>query len=109
MHNGVGCADDSFGAIVSDMISLVQHVQTSIDLIDGAIARETSLGESDAASVIVLDDVTPQYLKASHALHACSTSLHTALRSLFEARASVHRPLHLVTCRWGPGAPPHRA
>ena len=99
MHNGVGCADDSFGAIVSDMISLVQHVQTSIDLIDGAIARETSLGESDAASVIVLDDVTPQYLKASHALHACSTSLHTALRSLFEARASVHRPLHLVACR----------
>jgi hypothetical protein len=33
MHN------DSFGVIVSDQISLVEHVQSSISLIERAIAR----------------------------------------------------------------------
>src|SRR5258708_29745901 len=99
MHNAAAGVDESFGVIVSDLISLVEHVQTSIDRIDKAIARETSPGDGDAANVVVLDDVTPQYLKVSHALHACSASLDTALRSLFDARASAHRPLRLVACR----------
>ena len=96
-------AEESFGAIVSDLISLVEHVQASISLIEGAIARETSVGDGEAANVIVLDDVTPQYLKAGHALHSCSANLDAALRSLFDARASAHaaatggRPLG--TCR----------
>jgi hypothetical protein len=59
----------------------VEHVQASIDLIDGAISREASLGEPDTNNVIVLDDVTPQYLKASYALNTCSASLDTALKS----------------------------
>jgi len=99
MHNAEAGVDESFRAIVSDLISLVEHVQASIDLIEGAIARETSIGDGDAGNVIVLDDVTPQYLKAGHALHACGASLETALKSLFEARASARRPLRLVACR----------
>jgi hypothetical protein len=99
MHNAAAGIDESFGAIVSDLISLVEHVQASINLIEGAIVRETSLGDGDTGNVIVLDDVTPQYLKANHALHACNASLETALRSLFETRASAHRPLRLVAYR----------
>jgi hypothetical protein len=96
MQNAAAVVDDGFGTIVSDLISLVEHVLASIGLIDGAIAREIALGDGDAAGVIVLDDVTPQYLKASHALQACSASLDTALQSLLDARASACRPIGLA-------------
>jgi len=99
MQNVAAGAEESFGAIVSDLISLVEHVQASIHLIEGAIVWETSLGDGDAGNVIVLDDVTPQYLKAGHALHVCSANLETALRSLVETRMSAHRPLRLVAGR----------
>ena len=99
MPNAAVEANEGFGVIVSDLISLVEHVQASIHLIEGAIAREVALGDGDAGNVIVLDDVTPQYLKAGHALHACSANLETALNSLFETKASAHRPLRLVACR----------
>jgi hypothetical protein len=39
----------------------------------------------------MLDDVTPQYLKASHALNGCSASLDTALQSLLDARTPISR------------------
>lgn len=84
-------ADDSFETIVSSLISLVEHVQASIRLIDRAIARETSIGEPDNSNVIMLDDVTPQYLKASRALNGCSASLDTALQSLLDARTPISR------------------
>jgi hypothetical protein len=99
MQNVTPGGEESFGAIVSDLISLVEHVQASIQLIEHAIARETSLGDGDAGNVIVLDDVTPQYRKAGHALYACSINLETALNSLFETSASAHRPLRLVASR----------
>jgi hypothetical protein len=88
--------DDSFGTIVSNLISLVEQVQASIDLIEGAIARETTVGDQDNSqdnsNVIVLDDVTPQYMKASIALNKCSINLGTALQFLLDARASARRP-----------------
>jgi hypothetical protein len=96
MQNAAAGEDNGFGAIVSDLISLVEHVEASIGLVDSAIARETSLGDPDAANVIVLDDVTPQYLKASHALKACSASLDAALQSLLDARESACRPILLA-------------
>ena len=99
MHVAAAGINESFEAIVSDLISLVEHVQASINLIEGAIARESSLGDDDAGNVIVLDDITPQYLKAGHALRACSANLETALRSLYETRASGHRPLRLMAVR----------
>jgi hypothetical protein len=61
MQNAAAETNEGFGVIVCDLISLVEHVQASINLIDGAIAREISLGDTDAANVVVLDDVTPQY------------------------------------------------
>lgn len=94
MQNAADRADESFGTIVSDLISLVEHVQDSIRLIDGAIAREISIGEPDTSNVIVLDDVTPQYLKASHALNSCSASLDDALQSLLGARPPILQSAH---------------
>jgi nicotinate-nucleotide pyrophosphorylase len=83
---------DSFGSIVSDLIVLVRHVRASIDLMEAAIARETADEAQEAApemaDVVVLDDVTPQYIKASHALNACHASLGETLQFLLEARRS---------------------
>ena len=91
MQDAANRTDDSFDVIVADLIALVEHVQASIDLIDGAISREASLGEPDTGNVIVLDDVTPQYLKASYALNTCGASLDAALKTLLEARGSARR------------------
>ncbi len=98
MHTVAGI-DESFGAIVSDLISLAEHLQASINLIEGAIARETSPGDDGVGNVIVLDDVTPQYLKVGVALQACRTSLETALRLLFETNATAGRPSRLTAGR----------
>jgi len=91
MQNAANRADDSFGVVVADLIALVEHVRASIDLIDGAISHEASLGEPDTSNVVVLDDVTPQYLRASYALNTCSASLDPALKSLLEAGGSIRR------------------
>ena len=88
-----GEQNDGFEAIASSLFSLVEHVQTSINLIEAAIAREISAGELETGNVIVLDDVTPRYLKASDALNACSASLGTALHVLLDSRAALRRPL----------------
>jgi len=82
--------NDSFATLVSSLASLAQHVQTSINLIDSAIAQEIISDDTDT-SIVVLDDITPQYLKASHALNRCSASLDAALKSLLEGNA--HRLL----------------
>jgi hypothetical protein len=42
----------------------------------------------------VLDDVTPQYLKASYALNTCSASLDIALKSLLDARGPARRSVN---------------
>jgi hypothetical protein len=79
--------DDGFATLVSSLTSLTQHVKASIRLIDSAIAREIGYDGADASNVVVLDDVKPQYLKASHALNSCSASLDAVLKSLLEGEA----------------------
>ena len=82
--------DDVYGLVLSDLAALIDHVQASLILIDSAIDRETSHDQNDAASnVIVLDDVTPCYLKASTALKACNASLGTTLDFLLDSRTSM--------------------
>jgi len=80
-----GDHDESFGSVVSDLICLIGHVQASIKLIEAAIVRETSLGNQDSTTdIVVLDDVTPCYAKANAALIACNVSLSAALQSLLD-------------------------
>ncbi len=59
--------------MVSDLVSLIEHVQNSLRLIEQTIARETSPETSprspeSSTNVIVLDVVSPRYMKAATAL-----------------------------------------
>ena len=84
---------NNFGAIVSDLVSLVEHVQASINLIERAIAREITVGDHENSNVIILDDVTPQYVKASTALSSCSANLGHAVQFLLDTGAYSQRPI----------------
>ena len=85
-------------AVVSDLVSLVEHVQKSLRLIEQTIARETSLETSpemtpgspeSSTNIIVLDDISPRYMKADAALQACDVRLGIALRSLLDSKGST--------------------
>ena len=82
--------NDAYRAVVvSDLVSLIEHVQNSLRLIERTIARETSPETSpgspeSSTNVIVLDDVSPRYMKAAAALQACDINLGIALRSLLD-------------------------
>ena len=78
--------NDAYHAVVSDLVSLIARVQTSLRLINQAIIRETSLGSHESsANVIVLDDVSPRYIRATAALQRCDADLGAALHSLLDA------------------------
>jgi len=78
--------NDACRAIVSNLFSLIEHVQSSLRLIERAIAAEVAAGgQESSANVIVLDDVSPRYMKASAALQVCDANLGAALRSLTES------------------------
>jgi hypothetical protein len=79
-------------AVVSDLVSLVEDVQNSLRLIERTIDGEMQAGGPDSsANIIVLDDVSPRYMKAVAALQACDVHLGTALRSLLDSNASASR------------------
>jgi hypothetical protein len=99
--------NDSYRSIVSDLASLIEHVQASVRLIESAIASEAPLGNQEiAGNIIVLDDVTPRYVKANATLSTCNAGLGVALHFLLDTRASRHgtggfagadrRPVHLT-------------
>jgi hypothetical protein len=98
MQNAAGSAsaqsggrNDSYRAIVSDLEALIQQVQASIELIESAIVGESPLGNQEiAANVVVLDDVTPRYIRANAALNACNAGLGVALHFLLDNRTSRH-------------------
>jgi hypothetical protein len=84
--------NDAYHSVVSDLASLIDHVQASLTLIETAIAREISVGSPEtSANVIVLDDVTPPYMRATAALRACDANLAIALHSLLDSKASTLR------------------
>jgi hypothetical protein len=87
--------NDAYHSVVSDLVSLIGHVQASLLLVEQAIAREASPG-SQEADIIVLDDVTPPFVKATAALKACDVNLGNALRSLLDSKASEHHPGNLA-------------
>jgi hypothetical protein len=75
--------NDAYRAVVSDLVSLIEHVQKSLRLIEQTIAGEASAGAPESSTnVIVLDDVSPRYKKATAALQACDVNLGIALHSL---------------------------
>ena len=86
-----GDRNDGHHSIVSELVSLIEHVQSSMKLLEATIAGESaSAGQEAAGNVFVLDDVTPRYVKANAALHACNAGLGEALHYLLDARAARH-------------------
>jgi hypothetical protein len=86
----------AYRAVVSDLVSLFEHVQNSLRLIEQTIARETAPETTpgsleSSTSIIVLDDVSPRYMKSAAALQACDVNLGIALRSLLDAGDSDPR------------------
>ena len=83
--------NDTYHLVVSDVVSLIEHVQASLRLIEQEIARETASGSQETSTnVIVLDDVTPPYVRATAALNACDANLAIALHSLLDSKTPEH-------------------
>ena len=79
--------NDRDRAIVSDLVSLIERVQTSMKTIEAAIAWEASFGNQEfAGNVVVLDDVTPRYVRANAALNSSEANLAAALHFLLDIR-----------------------
>jgi hypothetical protein len=97
MHSATGDVqpdgrNDNYTSVVSDLVSLIEHMQASMKMLEGAIARELPLGVQDTGdNVIVLDDITPCYVKANAALHACKAGLGIALHFLAGTEPSDSR------------------
>jgi hypothetical protein len=85
--------DYSYRSIVSDLVSLIEHVRSSIELIESAIVRESPPSDPEGANIIVLDDITPRYVTAGAALNTCNAGLGVALHVLLDTRTSqeTHR------------------
>lgn len=80
--------NDPYGLIVTDLVALIGHVQTSLRLIEAAITREAVLAERQAdTGIVVRDDVTPRCLTASTALKARDAGLGAALDRLRDSWA----------------------
>jgi hypothetical protein len=83
--------NNGYHAIVSDLLSLVARLQSSIKLIESAMVREAPLGNEEfATNVVVLDDVTPRYARANAALNAANAGLCAALHFLQDTRPSKY-------------------
>jgi hypothetical protein len=80
---------DNYFSVVSDLVSLIEHIQASMKMLEPVIARASPLGELEAYDdVVVLDDVTPYYVKANTALEACRAGLGVALHCLLDPDTS---------------------
>lgn len=77
--------DDSRQLIAADLRSLIAQIETSMRLVETAMASEDSGEEPGSMDVVVLDDVTPRYAKASAALGACKAGLGLALQFLSDS------------------------
>jgi hypothetical protein len=86
-----GDRNDRYRALVSDLESLADRVRASLNLIESVVAGESGAGQDEiVANVVVLDDVTPRYLRAKAALEACNAALGVALVGLRDTRTGRH-------------------
>ena len=84
--------NDNYFSVVSELVSLAAHIQASMNMLEKAIARELPAGDPEAyENVIVLDDVTPCYVKANAALHACNAGLEVALHCMLDTELPKYR------------------
>jgi hypothetical protein len=79
--------NESCWPLISNLVSLVRHIETSITFC--ASAKDAHGQEGAADNIAVLDDVTPRYVMASDALIACKMQLHEALHVLLDANTRL--------------------
>jgi hypothetical protein len=80
--------NDAYHAVVSDLVSLVEHVHNSLRLIEQMIAREVSPGAPESSTnVIMLDDVFSNYTKTAAAVQARDVNLGIAVPAMM-----IHTP-----------------
>jgi hypothetical protein len=65
--------DQGFCRVVSDLVSPIDRVQASMNLVETAQAQPVHT-DAERADIIVPDDVTPLYAQASAAPDACNGS-----------------------------------
>ena len=76
--------NDGEGSIVSELVSLIEHIRASMKLIESAIAMEPALGDpGTSANVVVLDHVRT-------ALNTCNISLEVTLHLLRDTKRSPY-------------------
>ena len=76
---------DGGDGLIKELQSLSERVRAVTRAINTAIALERVSSSADtAADIVVLDDVTPRYLRANSALQACNIHLEGALQFLRE-------------------------
>jgi hypothetical protein len=83
--------NENYHSIVSELVSLIEHVQASTKLLESAIASEAASDGQEAANVVILDDVTPRYAQASAALNSCNAGLSVALHILQDTETAKDR------------------
>jgi hypothetical protein len=92
--NGVALAahdqNATHRAVISNLVSLVEHFQKSLRQIEQTTATETSPemtpgSPESSTNIIVLDDISPHYIKTHAALQACDVNLGLTLRSLLDS------------------------
>jgi hypothetical protein len=82
--------NEKFRMVMSDLASVIGHVRNSLELIEAEMASEAAPEEA-AGDIIVLDDVTPGYVRAHAVLRDCDAGLSAALCLLQESTtASNH-------------------
>jgi hypothetical protein len=81
--------NDNYFSVVTDLASLIERIQASIQMLEPVISRALPPGELEAYDdVVVLDDVTPHYVRANTVLNACRAGLGVALHGLLDSEAS---------------------
>ena len=93
---------DGHRLIVSELMSLIEHVRSRMRLIESVIASESPPDDEVMASeFVILDDVTPFYAHAHAALDSCDSGLRSALR--FVRAAKPPREVMDQAIGWFPG------
>jgi hypothetical protein len=88
-----GDLNDKYTAIVSNLRSLAEQISAAMKLIESAIASEAATSHPDmATNVVVLDDVTPRYVRANAALSTCNAGLGVALHAVHDIRIARQKP-----------------
>ena len=71
--------------IAADLRLLIAQIETSMRRIAAVMDQEHGSDPDGSADIVVLDDVTPRYARASAALNVCRAGLGHALQCLSES------------------------